>query len=302
MMMALPSALAVAAPAPAPAVERRWPVVAGWRTDAYSDGCALTRLYGVPGAAETLHLALRIDGGAYLSVVRPGWTTSRGRDYHIRYEINGAAIPARRVSGTYHDGRWGYVADFGPDLAPALAAGNALRLSGPEGLLADLSLRGSASAIAIARQCVAAARANLAAGTPQGRGAPLGDPFNPRQPPAPPAPPPPPRPVQGPPLPVPESDVPVDYPPDALRAGLTGTVEVRYTIGPDGRVHDCAVAVSSGHPSLDAATCPLLQQRVRYEPARDARGNPTSASRTQRVRWELPPDQELPAPVYPPRR
>lgn len=297
MMMAPPILAAVAVQTPAG--ERDWPVTAGWRIDAFANGCTVSRRYDAP-RDETLHLALSTDGIAWLTVTRPGWTALRGRDYRLRYEIDGRAVPARRIAGTYHDNRNGYAAAFGQEIAPAFAAGGTLQLSDDEGVLARLSLAGSASALAIARQCVAAARAGLAAGAPVRRGLLLPDPFNPRMPPAPPAPPPPPPP--GPPVPGPAAwrsgfITMEDYPAAALRAGHSGTVVARYTIGPDGRVLDCAIAQSSGHESLDSTTCMLIRRRFRYRPAIDAAGNPAASVYTQRIRWSLPaPPPPEPAP------
>lgn len=42
------------------------------------------------------------------------------------------------------------------------------------------------------------------------------------------------------------------YPAEALARGLEGTVRVTVVIGPDGRVKSASIAVSSGHPLLDA--------------------------------------------------
>lgn len=63
-----------------------------------------------------------------------------------------------------------------------------------------------------------------------------------------------------------------DYPRSALRAGREGTVSVRYTVEADGRVSDCRVTRSSGHPDLDETTCRLIERRFRYRPARDSAG------------------------------
>ena len=59
--------------------------------------------------------------------------------------------------------------------------------------------------------------------------------------------------------------------------GLTDRVEtvaVRFLVGADGRVRDCAVTRSSGNPRVDSTTCRLIEQRFRYRPATDAGGNP----------------------------
>jgi hypothetical protein len=38
---------------------------------------------------------------------------------------------------------------------------------------------------------------------------------------------------------------------------------------------------------LDRATCQILQSRATFTPARDNRGNPTTDTVTQRIRWVL---------------
>jgi len=65
-----------------------------------------------------------------------------------------------------------------------------------------------------------------------------------------------------------------DYPGAALRAGIGGRVEFRFTVGVTGRVTACAVTRSSGNAELDATTCRLVMQRFRYRPSTDARGRP----------------------------
>jgi protein TonB len=64
-----------------------------------------------------------------------------------------------------------------------------------------------------------------------------------------------------------------DYPRRAWRDRAEGQVFAIIRIAADGSVADCRVATSSGHPELDEATCRLIRQRFRFEPARDAQGN-----------------------------
>ncbi|WP_173204413.1 energy transducer TonB [Sphingopyxis sp. BSNA05] len=45
-----------------------------------------------------------------------------------------------------------------------------------------------------------------------------------------------------------------------------------FTVGADGRASDCRIHQSSSHATLDATTCKLIEQRFRFEPARDASG------------------------------
>lgn len=79
-----------------------------------------------------------------------------------------------------------------------------------------------------------------------------------------------------------------DYPEAGLRAELEGAVTVHMFIGTDGILKDCKIEQSSGHDSLDGATCRLLTARARFEPALDARGQPIESDVRQRFVWRLP--------------
>ncbi len=79
-----------------------------------------------------------------------------------------------------------------------------------------------------------------------------------------------------------------DYPQEAIRNEEQGTVQFRIIIAPDGRVSDCTVVSSSGSAALDRASCAIVSERARFEPARDANGQRVGDSLTSRVRWELP--------------
>ncbi|MEO5611815.1 MAG: energy transducer TonB [Sphingomicrobium sp.] len=68
-----------------------------------------------------------------------------------------------------------------------------------------------------------------------------------------------------------------DYPQSALRAGIGGRVEFRFTVGVTGRVTACTVTRSSGDAGLDALTCRLIMQRFHYRPSTDAAGRPIAA-------------------------
>ncbi|HEX8640292.1 MAG TPA: TonB family protein [Allosphingosinicella sp.] len=79
-----------------------------------------------------------------------------------------------------------------------------------------------------------------------------------------------------------------DYPRSALRAGIEGSVSVRFVVGTDGRVGGCRVTRSSGHAELDAITCRLIEARFRYRPARDADGTPVPETVARTFDWLLP--------------
>jgi TonB family protein len=78
-----------------------------------------------------------------------------------------------------------------------------------------------------------------------------------------------------------------DYPPFALRRGEQGEVGFEIEISPVGRVTACRVLSSSGSYDLDERTCDLMRIRARFEPARDAQGNPTPDTQSARVTWAI---------------
>jgi protein TonB len=66
-----------------------------------------------------------------------------------------------------------------------------------------------------------------------------------------------------------------DYPPAAIRAWPRGgRVFVAVRVQLDGRATDCKINRSSGNPGIDADTCRLVMERVRFVPARDEQGRP----------------------------
>lgn len=78
-----------------------------------------------------------------------------------------------------------------------------------------------------------------------------------------------------------------DYPRGASRAKIGGTVEVRFTIQPNGHVSQCRITRSTGDASLDATTCRLIEERFRFKPATDDRGNAIASDYGWRQEWWL---------------
>lgn len=78
-----------------------------------------------------------------------------------------------------------------------------------------------------------------------------------------------------------------DYPtPPGGREARRGTeVIVRVIVGTDGRARDCSVYRPSPDAEADAITCRLVEERLRFRPARDAAGNPVPAPFYWRQRW-----------------
>ena len=78
-----------------------------------------------------------------------------------------------------------------------------------------------------------------------------------------------------------------DYPSRALQQEREGTTGFSVTVGTDGRVIDCQITSSSGHPDLDAATCTNVKRRARFDPALQ-NGQKVQGTYSNRVRWQIP--------------
>ena len=85
-----------------------------------------------------------------------------------------------------------------------------------------------------------------------------------------------------------------DYPDEAIRANEQGTVAFRLDVASDGKPSGCSVLSSSGSATLDATTCRIMTERARFQPARDAKGKPTTDQVTARISWRLPTDEMPP--------
>lgn len=70
-----------------------------------------------------------------------------------------------------------------------------------------------------------------------------------------------------------------DFPiPEGGRQVRYGTsVTVVFTVNPDGTASDCSIAAPGPDPATNALVCPLVIERIRFNPARDAAGNPVPA-------------------------
>ena len=66
-------------------------------------------------------------------------------------------------------------------------------------------------------------------------------------------------------------------PPGGREARIGKSVVVRLMVSAEGRVTSCSVYRASPFPETDAKVCELSYSQVRFEPARDAQGNPVAA-------------------------
>ncbi|MCF2515472.1 energy transducer TonB [Sphingomonas sp. G124] len=78
-----------------------------------------------------------------------------------------------------------------------------------------------------------------------------------------------------------------DYPRSALRDKLQGRVSVRFTVLISGRIADCRIIASSGSPVLDATTCRLLTERLRFRPAMNSAGVPIQSEVGSDYTWGI---------------
>ena len=79
-----------------------------------------------------------------------------------------------------------------------------------------------------------------------------------------------------------------DYPTSVLQRGGQGDVVVRFIIGVDGRVSDCALDTSSGIREQDVIPCKVLAKRARFRPAVSEDGTPRIANGRYSIAFWLP--------------
>ena len=87
---------------------------------------------------------------------------------------------------------------------------------------------------------------------------------------------------------------PDDYPARALREEREGTVNMRITVGTDGRASACDVTGSSGSEDLDEAACRMIERRGRFDPATDSDGEAVEGIWNTAVQWVIPEDSGIP--------
>ena len=84
-----------------------------------------------------------------------------------------------------------------------------------------------------------------------------------------------------------------DLPEGVLEPGRTARVGVRYKVNFDGHVSDCTVDESSGISELDTLTCRLIEQRFRFRPSHDGRGQPVRSIIVENHTWVAQAKEEL---------
>ena len=76
-----------------------------------------------------------------------------------------------------------------------------------------------------------------------------------------------------------------DLPAGVLAPGQQATVEVLYTVNPDGRASNCRAERGSGFAALDQLACRLIEQRFHFRPAKDDDGRPVRSQVIENHTW-----------------
>lgn len=74
-------------------------------------------------------------------------------------------------------------------------------------------------------------------------------------------------------------------PPGGRQARIGQSVIVRLMVSAEGRVTSCSIYRASPFPETDAVVCRLAYDQIRFDPARDAQGNPVPAPFYYRQRF-----------------
>jgi len=90
-----------------------------------------------------------------------------------------------------------------------------------------------------------------------------------------------------------------DYPETAVQRHAQGNVLFTLIVDRRGVPSRCIVDQSANDPYLDRGTCAIMMTRVRFAPARNARGRTVEGRYSNRVRWVLPDRITLPAGTVP---
>ncbi len=79
-----------------------------------------------------------------------------------------------------------------------------------------------------------------------------------------------------------------DYSRSDLVRNREGTARYRLVVGSDGRVGACEITASTGHTTLDNATCRLIERRARFEAATNSSGERVVGTYSGSVTWQIP--------------
>lgn len=257
----------------------------GWEIYLYEDSCGAVSEFEGPG--DTIAVLLKhTDGDVVFQITNHNWTAREGEKYEVAYSLNGFRYSGSAV-GTKSGARSGFASPFGPDFAEDFAKGSSLHVYLGDQRIDQLSLEGTATAVAAVDQCLTKVRATVAAAererqryahlpkdpfsSPAGAAA-LADLPRAAQP-------------KG--LASWAGRIAAVYPSAAIREGRSGRVSYTATIGANGRVTACNVTQSSGHADLDEAACAGVIRYGRFNPALNDAGQPIETEWSSSINYSL---------------
>lgn len=80
---------------------------------------------------------------------------------------------------------------------------------------------------------------------------------------------------------------PGDYPTQAIRHEMEGSVLFTVRVDQYGEVDNCKITRTSGYPIFDQKVCAAIVTRAKFYPALDAEGLPVVGHYSSRVIWQL---------------
>ena len=257
----------------------------GWTIVSLDDGCVMGMDFEGPGATRLVMVREPDSETLIVAVMNLNWSAKDDADYEVSIYLDEEGFGG--TAGGYVDGVYkGFMAPLPLRFLPEMAKASSMYIYLGDQQIDQLSMDGTAVAIASLDRCTKLVKRDLAAQQRErDRFAHLPkDPFAPTpQSPAPG--------MKTAPEPLNQatwSALIANYPSRAIREGAEGRVSVRLNVGADGRVSSCVITGSSGHTVLDEATCRNFERYARFEPALDQNDRPVSGTFDTSVNYELP--------------
>lgn len=263
----------------------------GWEVHSNDDNCTAIKEFEGPG--DTQFSLLKFTDGRVGAVIwNFNWSAKKGEQYDVALSLAERTYRGTGV-GVENIIHKGFALGLDSAFATDFAKGSSLHVFLGTNRIDQLSLDGTAAAMAAVDRCLNKLRARIAeAEREKARWAHLPeDPFASPEPQAKETAPlldgsvvkgPKPRGISG------SWANANDYPSRALREEREGVTKFTLTVGPDGRATSCVVTGSSGSADLDATTCSLNMRRARFDPATDQNGGPVPSEWSSATRWEIP--------------
>jgi hypothetical protein len=79
----------------------------------------------------------------------------------------------------------------------------------------------------------------------------------------------------------------MDYPPEMLRRGMPGLVNIRLAIDDAGRITACHIQMPLSDPSFEESSCADIQHALDFDPALDKDGKPIASYWITKVHFSL---------------